>query len=171
MPATRGLWQANSGSHPDIDTNPCTSRWCGERKARPHPGLLPQGEGETVAASWQNDGHGFATAPGGDARIPSGKISPSTVPQTAKSAVSRVSKPAGCRQSGAPDKFHTQPIWKSAIQQVWKPAVRCAYQARRLDAPQALNADADDAKCAASPSRARASGVRRPARSSCARRQ
>jgi hypothetical protein len=32
-----------------------------ERKARPHPGLLPQGEGETVAAPWQNNGNGFAT--------------------------------------------------------------------------------------------------------------
>jgi serine protease Do len=38
------------------------------------------------------------------------------VAQTSKSAVSRVSKPAG----------HTkvEPIWKSAIQQVWKPALR-----------------------------------------------
>ncbi len=41
---------------------------------------------------------------------------PFGVAQTAKSAVSRVSKPAG--RPAAP------PTWKSAIQQVWKPALR-----------------------------------------------
>src|ERR1051325_1423471 len=40
------------------------------------------------------------------------------VAQTSKSAVSRVSKPAGRTKSS------TSPIWKSAIQQVWKPALR-----------------------------------------------
>src|SRR5437879_66407 len=39
------------------------------------------------------------------------------VAQTSKSAVSRVSKPAGGTT------FHSLPTWKSAIQQVWKPAL------------------------------------------------
>jgi hypothetical protein len=40
-----------------------------EKKARPHPGLLPQGEGEMVAAPWQNDDDGSATVQGVNARI------------------------------------------------------------------------------------------------------
>jgi hypothetical protein len=34
----------------------------GEQKqeARPHPGLLPQGEGEMVSAPWPNDSNGLA---------------------------------------------------------------------------------------------------------------
>jgi hypothetical protein len=49
---------------------------------------------------------------------------PFSVAQTSKSAVSRVSKPAG--------RNTTVPTWKSAAQQVWKPALR-------LKARSALN--------------------------------
>jgi hypothetical protein len=48
------------------------------------------------------------------------------VPQTSKSAVSRVSKPAGRSPFQCARHFHAQPIWKSAIQQTWKSAVRAA---------------------------------------------
>jgi len=46
------------------------------------------------------------------------------VAQTSKSAVSRVSKPAGGEMFCAPGISHDQPAWKSAIRQVWKPALR-----------------------------------------------
>jgi hypothetical protein len=46
------------------------------------------------------------------------------VPQTSKSAVSQVSKPADRPAFGRATHCHALPIWKSAIQQVWKPAVR-----------------------------------------------
>jgi prepilin-type N-terminal cleavage/methylation domain-containing protein len=45
------------------------------------------------------------------------------VPQTSKSAVSQVSKPASRSSSDG------LPIWKSAIQQVWKPAIRVRLRA------------------------------------------
>ena len=55
------------------------------------------------------------------------------VAQTSKSAVSRVSKPAGRPTTGDAPAGRTRretprplPIWKSAIQQVWKPALRVA---------------------------------------------
>ena len=34
--------------------------WCENKEVRPHPGPLPQGEGETVSASGQNSSAGFA---------------------------------------------------------------------------------------------------------------
>jgi hypothetical protein len=46
------------------------------------------------------------------------------VAQTSKSAVSRVSKPAGGEMFCVPAVSHDQPTWKSAIQQVGKPALR-----------------------------------------------
>jgi len=46
------------------------------------------------------------------------------VPQTSKSAVSQVSKPASRAIFGRATQFHALPIWKSAIRQVWKPALR-----------------------------------------------
>ncbi len=52
-----------------------------------------------------------------DSRI--GTMNITLVAQTSKSAVSRVSKPAGRAT------LNDLPIWKSAIQQVWKPALRC----------------------------------------------
>jgi hypothetical protein len=51
-------------------------------------------------------------------------VSTKPVPQTSKSAVSRVAKPAERPSIQCARHFHAQPIWKSAIQQVWKPAVR-----------------------------------------------
>jgi len=49
-----------------------------------------------------------------------------TVAQTSKSAVSRVSKPAGRAFSS------TLPTWESAIQQVWKPALRAGTSRRMV---------------------------------------
>jgi hypothetical protein len=47
-----------------------------KKKARPHPGLLPQGEGEMVAASWQNDGDRFARVQGSMREFLRGNLSP-----------------------------------------------------------------------------------------------
>ena len=58
-------------------------------------------------------------------------VDTATVAQTSKSAVSRVSKPAGRAVSS------TLPTWKSAIQQVWKPALR-ADRFRRMAAVSRL---------------------------------
>jgi hypothetical protein len=61
----------------------------------------------------------------------------SFVPQISKSAVSQVSKPAGCTASRRIQHLDALPIWKSAMQQVGKPAVRLAQAAYKVQFPGA----------------------------------
>ena len=82
---------------------------------------VPLWEGQAVrspgADSWEESLHSLCARIGTMDRA-------RVVAQTSKSAVSRVSKPAGRLRVPASLLSGAQPTWKSALQQVWKPALQ-----------------------------------------------
>jgi hypothetical protein len=65
----------------------------GKTEARPHPGPLPRGEGETLAASWQYGGVGLAVVHGFNARNFSGNSLPILPLQNAESLAATLRAP------------------------------------------------------------------------------